>query len=273
MSLMFSSLRVVDHLTGVDIAKAQSVDQSSKLFIDENDVWNLILKKELPDFVVSEEILRDSEQRPLLVRCYGILRRAIRTLIVKVTTPRELRRLEACLKDAARTTASHTARGGNAAYMLVGRFDLASYGISSCFLFGSEQYPAFMGLRAGCLFLKISFKHGAMSLGGRYHEAGAAHVDTARTLSFRANVASVEPAAGFSFQEAHLILDERFRRLEHGFCNLVRDHEAQDRSLISWLCVISLRDGSPQPITSQSANSLSMETLTDECAHLLPPHV
>eukprot|EP00928_Gymnodinium_smaydae_P073037 TRINITY_DN56308_c0_g1_i1.p1 TRINITY_DN56308_c0_g1~~TRINITY_DN56308_c0_g1_i1.p1 ORF type:complete len:278 (+),score=15.86 TRINITY_DN56308_c0_g1_i1:83-916(+) len=264
---MFCSRTVVDFLEGVDIAKVQRAEKFSKFSIDESNIWALILKRELPQFVVSEELLNGTHHRPLVLKCYGILRRAVlaNTCIVEVISERALYRLEASLRSATRIVHSHIAEGGQAAYMLVGRFEFAYEGMSSSFPFGVAQYPSLLGLRAGEMEMKLCLKGKELTIGAKYHELGARSVDTdtARTLNFTANVTSVNSAIALSFKEAPLILDGFLRRMEHGMCDVPRNHRSQDQSVMSALCVITIRDGSPRPLTNQIAVTLNMELVVD----------
>eukprot|EP00928_Gymnodinium_smaydae_P011002 TRINITY_DN14124_c1_g2_i1.p1 TRINITY_DN14124_c1_g2~~TRINITY_DN14124_c1_g2_i1.p1 ORF type:complete len:274 (-),score=18.43 TRINITY_DN14124_c1_g2_i1:133-954(-) len=259
-----SSREVLDYCNGSEIARVSCLNTTLKAFVAKCQVWNLVIRRDLPLFAVGEDLLNDPDYLPLAVACFGYLSHANLqwTCVIDAIKPRELKRLEACLRNAAQTTRSHIANGGRESHVLVGRFGMAT-GQTSRFRFGVDQYPLLQGFHAGEMELKICPYEGGIVLGAKYHEFGPVSSDpNAFNSIYTANIASVNSTTKLSYRGARLCMGGVLRKMQVGLCCDVRDHETQHFRLTKpLLCVVTLMDGSPHPATTGITDALAVEPL------------
>eukprot|EP00928_Gymnodinium_smaydae_P096409 TRINITY_DN8509_c0_g1_i3.p1 TRINITY_DN8509_c0_g1~~TRINITY_DN8509_c0_g1_i3.p1 ORF type:complete len:274 (+),score=27.33 TRINITY_DN8509_c0_g1_i3:58-879(+) len=256
--MSYQSVIVGGYLCGIDVASFQAADVSSKTVVEESHVWRAIIKREMPQFVVDDEIWSDSRQWPLIVKCFGSLSRAIlsRTCIVKVSKASDLECLDVCLRRSAKTRSSHIDKGGLAAYVLVGDFIFNRDGPSPRFPFRAGEAPR--GLPAGELEMKVYVNSEAsIMLGAKYYALGGRLAEVDAAVSFTTNLASVESRTKVSFQGGHLSINGSEQVALKGLCRHSPDDEAS-RVTASSLCVMSLTDGHPQG-PSQLAAALNID--------------
>eukprot|EP00928_Gymnodinium_smaydae_P090614 TRINITY_DN7439_c0_g1_i1.p1 TRINITY_DN7439_c0_g1~~TRINITY_DN7439_c0_g1_i1.p1 ORF type:complete len:273 (-),score=37.71 TRINITY_DN7439_c0_g1_i1:321-1139(-) len=252
-------------LRGVDIAYLQAIDTATRTLLVEGEVWVTIVKRDMPHFVVDEELLKDGALQPLVVKCFGYLSNAIFSTrcVVNVSSVRYLQQLEAKLSNAVRTKRAHLGSGGRAACVLVGDFVLTRDSPSPWFPLKLDQSLPLCGFHAGGLQLKVCVEDGNVMVGAKYRELERSSRDAAESSNhaFTANVSSVNSAATLSIRGACLSADGTLRRLPKGVCIYALSHGAMEPMCMSSLCVVTLMDGSPSDATYQVANALSIDAL------------
>eukprot|EP00928_Gymnodinium_smaydae_P064375 TRINITY_DN4771_c0_g1_i11.p1 TRINITY_DN4771_c0_g1~~TRINITY_DN4771_c0_g1_i11.p1 ORF type:complete len:262 (-),score=38.00 TRINITY_DN4771_c0_g1_i11:490-1275(-) len=250
---------VVDCLRSSDVFNLQGVNSTMKELIDETQSWRAIIKRELPNFKVSNGLWNDSRCRSMIVKCFGVLARGVisRESVIRATNANELEQLERCLSKAEKTRTSHFAKGGRAACTLVGHFDLSCDCQASSFAFNASRAAILGGLPAGDLIIKMCVNaEGSVVLGAKYRPLGRRQSPAveAGTSTFTANLMSVDSGTNVSFREGLLRIDGTLREVLH---SSLRRGKGQPQS--PSLCVLCLTDGSPRG-PSQLAAALNMDT-------------
>eukprot|EP00928_Gymnodinium_smaydae_P044294 TRINITY_DN2955_c0_g1_i1.p1 TRINITY_DN2955_c0_g1~~TRINITY_DN2955_c0_g1_i1.p1 ORF type:complete len:275 (+),score=29.86 TRINITY_DN2955_c0_g1_i1:76-900(+) len=258
---------VASYLRGVDVAYLQGIDVTTRALVGEHGVWPMIIKREMPYFVVGESLLGDCALQPLIVKCFGLLSTAIVSAkcVVNVSNASELQKLEDKLRRASQARRAHIGSGGRAAQVLVGDFGFTFESPSSRFPFKLEQSLSLCGMRAGELLLKILIKSGKVMVGAKYHElrrrGNAAALQVGR--DFMANISSVNSAANLSLRGARLSTDGKWKPLPIGSCCYASNPGLQEPRCTSSLCIVTLMDGSPEESEAalQTVNALSVDVL------------
>eukprot|EP00928_Gymnodinium_smaydae_P009894 TRINITY_DN13709_c0_g1_i1.p1 TRINITY_DN13709_c0_g1~~TRINITY_DN13709_c0_g1_i1.p1 ORF type:complete len:273 (-),score=39.84 TRINITY_DN13709_c0_g1_i1:342-1160(-) len=260
-------------LRSVDLAYLQSVDMTTKAIIAEADVWSTIVKREMPNFVVDENLVKNRALQHLIVSCFGFLSRAIMSAqcVVRVSSVSDLQVLDAKLRSAARARTAHIRGGGRAACVLVGDFLLARDSPSPRFPLEQIQSLPLCGFYAGELQLKVCIEDGKVMVGAKYREfdrlgrLGASQSNHVFTV----DISSVNSATALSLRGARLSADGSLNIMPIGSCSYALGRRSVDPRKVSSLCVVTLMDGDPQDATSQLANALSMELPSNRRPHAL----
>eukprot|EP00928_Gymnodinium_smaydae_P055854 TRINITY_DN3932_c0_g1_i1.p1 TRINITY_DN3932_c0_g1~~TRINITY_DN3932_c0_g1_i1.p1 ORF type:complete len:281 (-),score=27.80 TRINITY_DN3932_c0_g1_i1:169-1011(-) len=264
--MLLISPHISDFLHGIDIASLQTVDTLTRGLVARGEIWLSVVKRELPQLVVDQNLVKSF--RPLVLRCFGILRRSVLSAncVLRINSESELMRLERCLLNAAQAAANHMASGGREVHLLVGDFNFKQGAQTTRFPF-VERKDSLCGLPSGELGVKMCIVNGEVWLGALYRqgEGNEPVVFVGHSLMFKAKLTSVNASMCVSFRGASLKLDGRVSKVPGALCSEALLRATQQQTDTSVLCVAALLDAQPeeapiQPRTPPTLSSLFAQT-------------
>eukprot|EP00928_Gymnodinium_smaydae_P100810 TRINITY_DN9983_c1_g1_i1.p1 TRINITY_DN9983_c1_g1~~TRINITY_DN9983_c1_g1_i1.p1 ORF type:complete len:317 (-),score=34.91 TRINITY_DN9983_c1_g1_i1:85-921(-) len=236
---------LVHSLYARELGSLQLANRATKVALDDSNIWEACVRRELPQLVVSP-MLFDGPERRSVLHCLAYLDRAILALncVVNVDSAEDVRQLEGTLRSARSSADAHRAGGGNVAHVLVGSFGVAEEDSPCSFAFGTHGRPPLGTFAPGRLHVKIKCNGTDLRVGARYStfaraaQAGASARDgTPFSLDLRSCGTT---GARLSCRGCPLRTDGLLRRATFGMCEL------KGQVVQPVVCVLTLTDGEPE---------------------------
>eukprot|EP00928_Gymnodinium_smaydae_P019277 TRINITY_DN17384_c0_g1_i1.p1 TRINITY_DN17384_c0_g1~~TRINITY_DN17384_c0_g1_i1.p1 ORF type:complete len:299 (-),score=33.19 TRINITY_DN17384_c0_g1_i1:161-1057(-) len=243
---------VAEYLGTDDVARWEAVDVATQnafgIRYETGSVWQRCAESQFPECVqfVADERLYERDQRPSLLRCHALLRRAncARFCMINMNTVEEASFVEGKLRVALTFCGAYRSACSRDAHLLLGNFQFMRSATGHRFEFGLGSSPPIAGLPAGVLSISMFLDGNELVTSALYaKDDGSRPYRQAKHVRLTLNVWSCDQGFALQYQNVPLVLDGARRSSRAGrWENKSIPRDRNDCLTRSVLCVLTLAE-------------------------------